>query len=98
MGNDPNKARIARAQMAETFKALERHEVTLTELLEAPPAHMRNVDVHYLLKRSPKLDEKGAEKICRDARVWPLRPLKDLTPGDKQAIIAHLPPRVTELS
>jgi hypothetical protein len=98
MGRDPIDARDVRSQIAETFQALARHEYTVTELLEAPPSCLANVKVFDLLRRSPKLSDDGAEKILRLAKVWPLKHLCDLTYEDKQAIIAHLPPRVTELN
>ena len=90
-------ARATRDQIARTFDALERHELTLTTLLEAPPTHMGNVHVFDLLCRSPKLDEDGADKVLHDANVWPTKKLRLLTGKDKQAILAHLPPRVKAL-
>ena len=90
-------ARATRDQIARTFDALERHELTLTTLLETIPPHMRNVHVFDLLCRSPKLDEHGADKVLRDAKVWPTTRLSMLTARDKQAILAHLPPRVKAL-
>lgn len=90
---DPNDARIVRRLIAETFDALLRHDIALSELIMTPPEHMRNCEIHDLLRRAPKLDYAGTKKILREARVDALTQLKDLSLKDKQAIIAHLPPR-----
>lgn len=95
---DPKEARDVRRLIAKTFEALERHELTLSELILTPPAHTGNCEIHELLRRAPKMGDRGAEKCLKDAKVWPLTKLKNLRLEDKQAVIAHLPPRVrTEL-
>jgi hypothetical protein len=89
-----SRARDTRSLIAETFERVRAHELTVRELLESPPACLGNVRVYDVLRRIPKLNRNGAERVCRKAKIWPLWPYGALTDEDRQAIIAHLPPRV----
>lgn len=89
-----HKARRTRSQIAQTFTALDNGNVSVTELLEAPPECLKRIRIYDVLRRVPHLGRDGAETVLRRARLWPLVTLGNLTPAERKLILAHLPPRV----
>jgi hypothetical protein len=87
------KARATRSKISETFRMLENAHVTIDELLTSPPQCLTRIRVYDVLRRCPHLNRAGAEKVLRNAKVWPLTTWGNLTPDERQAIASHLPPR-----
>lgn len=88
------KARKQRRLVGAAFHALEDGQITLQEILQDPPPSLENVDIWDILRRSPKLGRKGAERVLMKAKVWPHRRLRSLNRGERLEIMKHLPPRV----
>lgn len=88
------KARRTRSLIAQTFASLENDQLTVTDVLRDPPVCLRRIRIYDVLRRIPKLNRDGAEKVLQHAKVWPLSCVGNLTPAEKARIISHLPPRV----
>jgi hypothetical protein len=88
------KARRTRTLIAQTFSALDNDQLTVTDVLRDPPRCLRKIRIYDVLRRIPHLNRDGAEKVLQLAKVWPLQTLGSLSPGERQRIISHLPPRV----
>jgi hypothetical protein len=89
-----SRARKTRSQIARLFLHLEQGDITVTELLGSRPQCLERIRVYDVLRRVPHLDRTGAEKVLRNAQVWPLTKWGDLTVKQRQRILMHLPPRV----
>lgn len=88
------KARRARSQIAKTFDALRNGQLSPSDLLRDPPDCLGRTRIFNVLRRFPRLDQDGAENVCRRAKVWPLTTMDNLTPDDRRALLRELPPRV----
>jgi hypothetical protein len=88
------KARRAKSQIEKTFDALRNGQLTVTELLQEPPACLGRVRIYNLLCKVPRLDKDGAENVIRRAKVWPLTTMSNLTRDERRALLRELPPRV----
>ena len=87
-------ARKRRHKIASELNALSSGRVTLIEILEAPSASLGRVRVFDVLRRTPKLGEAGAKKICQRAEVWPTDRLVAVPLVKRRKMIELLPERV----
>jgi len=87
------KARKNRAKIAKTFANLQSHRLHATTVLKDPPECLDRMTVFDVLRRFPHLGRDGAEKVLRNAKVWPLTRFGYLTEEERSKIIANLPPR-----
>lgn len=93
------QARRQRSSTARILGMIEAGEFSVLTLLE--PARygkrldpgIKRVRIHTLLCRVPHLGEKGVDKLLREANVWPMSRLSDLTSSEIDRIIEHLPKR-----
>jgi hypothetical protein len=83
-----------RRKIARTFDAIQSHELNVSDVLHATPPCLRRLRVFDVVRRFPHLKGDGAENVLRKARVWPLTRMGNLTPEERDRILAHLPPRV----
>lgn len=90
------RARHTRSQIATMFSDLDNGHITVTEILQDPPACLTRIRVYDVLRRVPHLNRDGAEKVLRSSKVWPLRTMGELLTEERQAILTHLPPRVKQ--
>lgn len=87
-------ARKRRHQTATFFRRLHDGQITLQSSLEDPPRCLNNVSVYDLLRRAPHLNRKGAEKVLKETKIWPITTVGQLSEDDRMRILTHLPPRV----
>jgi len=88
------QAQRTRSQIARTFIALSEGRITPDEILHDVPRCLRRVRVFDVVRRFPHLKGDGADNVLRRAKVWPTTRCGQLTPEERDAILAHLPPRV----
>lgn len=89
------KARHTRSLIAQTFDALRNDQVNVSDVLQRPPSCLARIRIYDVLRRIPHLSRDGAETVLRHSKVWPLKTMGNLTPEERQRILAHLPPRVS---
>jgi hypothetical protein len=83
-----------RSQIAKTFAAIERHDITPSDVLHRSPACLKRVRVFDVVRRFPHLKGDGASNVLRNAKVWPLVRMGHLTDEERDRILSCLPPRV----
>lgn len=88
------RGRKIRSQQTAELKALSTGDIHIEDVIGNPSDALKRVSVHVLLKRSPGIGEKGAEKTCKVAGVWPTHRLGNLSKKERDDLIAALPPRV----
>jgi hypothetical protein len=88
------KARKTRSLIARTFAALANEQVHITDILTDVPDCLRRIRIYDVLRRAPKLNRDGAERVLSHSKVWPLTTMGNLTEEERSRVIAHLPPRV----
>jgi hypothetical protein len=88
------RARDRRRERASLYAHLRAGNVTLYELLEAPPECVGNARVCDVLRHAKGLGVKGVDKVLRDTEIWPLTKMKDLTAIDRAELASQLPDRV----
>lgn len=86
-------ARQTRSRIASTFELMHSGALTLEHVLRSPPRHLNHVRVHVLIEHAPKMGEAGTKKVLRLAGVWPTDCIGNLSEGQREEIIKHLPPR-----
>jgi hypothetical protein len=72
--------------------------VTLYELLEAPPACVGNARICDVLHHARGLGDKGVDKVLQETMIWPLTKVNQLSRIDVAEILTHLPDRVPKKS
>lgn len=89
-----SRARKIKSKVNSEFGVLQRGDVSLVRVLQTPEEfELRRCDIWDVLRRSPKLGRKGAKRVLLRARVWPHDKLMDLTPQQREDILAELPAR-----
>ena len=86
-------ARHIRHQIAHRFKLIESGELRIEDVLRDPDGVLKRVRIHDLIRRSPHMGSKGADHVCRRARVYPLVRLGELEEDARERLIKGLPPR-----
>lgn len=94
MNPKTQKAQHTRRLIARTFVELRDERIDACDILRSTPRHLRRMRVFDVLRRLPHMGGDGASKTLRKAKVWPVKRLGTLTPEEREAIIANLPPRV----
>jgi hypothetical protein len=88
------RARRIKAAINDEFGLMKKGETSLVDVLRDPSQYqMRRCDIWDVLRRAPKLGEKGAKRVLLHAKVWPHDKLGDLTPSQRDDILAWLPAR-----
>lgn len=88
------RARKIKAAINDEFGSMKRDEITLVDVLRDPSQYqMRRCDIWDVLRRAPKLGEKGAKRVLLYAGVWPHDKLGDLSTQQRDDILSWLPPR-----
>lgn len=87
------KARKIRSQQATQLEAISNGDLHIEDVLGSPSYALKRVSVHVLLMHAPGIGEKGSEKICRTAKVWPTHRLGNLSKKERDDLIAALPVR-----
>lgn len=92
------RARVRRREIGSINAHLRAGNITLYELLEAPPSCLGNVRVCDVLRHAKGLRDAGVDKVLQKAEVWPLTKMKDLLQEDRLLIQECLPERVPKSS
>lgn len=87
------KARRTRHLIASEFALLETGRITITDVLGRPKTRLDRVSIYDVLRRVPKLGKEGSQRVLRNANVWPLKHLGELTDEERASVVRHLPPR-----
>lgn len=89
-----SRARKIKAKIGDEFGAMTRGEIELNDVLRNPEDfEMRRCDIWVVLRRAPKLGDKGAKRVLLRARVWPHDKLSELSPQQRDDILRELPAR-----
>lgn len=97
-GRRLKRARARRREQFSIYAHLRAGNITLYELLEAPPSCLGNIRICDVLRHAKGLRDAGVDKVLRKAEIWPLTKMKDLLQEDRLLILECLPPRVPESS
>lgn len=87
------KARKIRTLQTAQLNQLESGLSVIEDVLRTPSDALKRVSIHTLLIRTPGIGEKGSEKICKTANVWPTHRLGNLSKKERDDLIAALPVR-----
>lgn len=88
------QAQRTRRQIARTLDDVSSHKIAVSVVLHETPACLGRVRIYDVVRRFPHLKGDGASNVLRKAKVWPLTRMGQLTDGERDAILSHLPPRV----
>lgn len=89
-------ARRIKQQQTAQLKALSTGDIHIEDVLRTPSDALKRVSIHVLLMRTPSIGEKGSEKICKAAKVWPTHRLGNLSKKERDDLIAALPVRAKQ--
>lgn len=87
------QAQRARRQISALFDALSNDRTNADEILRNVPRCLIRVRTYDVVRRLPGMGGDGASKVLRQAKVWPVERFGRLTLEEREAILAHLPPR-----
>lgn len=93
MTNDIEHARAVRAQRAAILRGLGDGGLSLPTVLRNPPDAVKACPVYDLVKATHNMGPIGAKRALREARVYPLKLVRNLRTSEVEALIQKLPKR-----
>lgn len=87
------QARAQRSAQADAMRSLSDGSKSAAEALSEPPTALLSADVYDVLMRCASLGRESVRRTLERAGVWPHTRLGELSPEQRQAIVAALPPR-----
>lgn len=86
-------ARRQRSAGASCLRALRMGHITVGKILESVPDDVGHCRVYDVLRATPKLNDDGAQHVLMEAKVWPLKRMRELTDEELRVIGRKLPAR-----
>lgn len=86
-------ARRKRSHISSTLKRLGNGQLTLTVLLDDPPAHLGSVRIYTLLLKAPNMGESGVKRVLEKSGIYAAARVGTLTYEERHRVIRALPPR-----
>lgn len=94
MPGDMNRVREGRSEKREALHALESGVTHIEGLLRTPDGPLAKTDLWDLLLHTPKLNRKGATRVCMESGVFAHKQLGQLSDHERELVVTSLPKRV----
>jgi hypothetical protein len=88
-----SKGRAIRHVRASALRALRQGELSIMDVL-SDPQDLSGSTVYTVLTNTPKLGEKGAQKVLEHLEIWPMKKLGLISPERRAELYGALPERV----